>query len=416
MKKHNYEDLLRTIRRERDRIGKFQLTCEIPFVCSTFKNFTFVYIKFFDILIKQLELVKSEPLFKFHEHTKRDAWRATQFVCSHHNHLTSPNIPWGLYFFLKDIQEDLKITEPMALQLGTEYLIKNFYDDFPIQQVFPYNSKDVDREFNKIEDEIISKNCKIIEIPWAEIDNPLGYSIMAHECFHEWVPLKEELIKDFNKGIKNDYKEKTEEYLADILSLIYIGPVYALAISKMPDKIGEHIGVQHPSIQARVSYFLAYMELFHNPICAAHPGLKPLLESIHEKVISALNSHDKKQLDGEIEFFTKQFSRAYKLAKKILNKYKVTTYELELQYMGGYFGIDEQNLFNFVKKIQKWLSKCEDNKEIFLAAKPSFFLNILITSENYSQRRMALKEVSLVSFKKWYVSKLWNKSKRYLAE
>lgn len=145
--------------------------------------------------------------------------------------------------------------------------------------------------------EIPESPLVIVEMPLAEVQDPLSWSLLTHECLHQcnlWEDLSAGLPPALLAAIP---ESKREEVLVDLLAVSYVGPVYAVMMNRYPRSIGRHASAQHPDAGTRQSYLGKFVEWYAKNESSEETELNVI---VAERVLSELTANSVRGPDASI--------------------------------------------------------------------------------------------------------------------
>lgn len=342
-------------------------------------------------------------LVKYDDDLKMTIWESMHGITEVCEAVHSEKIPAELFFFLKDIANDLKMDRPLAMRLGSSFRARRVDRHF-----FELGTMGMlkTKKYLRIGEDLREEDARIIEYPGSEIEDPLGFALIVHECFH-LQNVARTLVEELSRTMTGIPEDKREEIIVDILSVNYIGPVFAQMISKMPEKIGKHEGYEHPSLRIRLSYLKDY--LTHIEKKAQSPPIE--LSKGTNGLFNAINSHVREEIENNrvmksdlpsedreiLKNVRELFPELQRRIEQFFNENEVPSYITQMSGMETYLGFEKGRVDNLVPRIQEWF-----DRNISLAIKPCLMLNLALLFDG-SRSVGSLLDLSLISFKKWLV-------------
>lgn len=334
---------------------------------------------------------------------KNGAYQELQRVRRIRSAIHSQGTPIELYYLLEDIKKDLSIDSPIGLDPGSEperkFMIDSLKNRFKVlQKIAFWNVWD--------EDDI---DPKIINIPRSELRRPLSYSLIAHECFHIKDDLIEDIVTKFADADTAIQEEFREEVAIDLLSLNYMGPVYAERLVQIPNKIGEHKSDTYPDFDKRLGYCIRYIDWLHEEkgkTISDLPAQRKLTDdeqTIYNKLEeNVYNKLADNRTDDPHVFTRSEFRNIQEYIRELFSEHQIPTYDEERDNLREYLGMPKADVNTLNRKLDDFLLKSAPNSEIALPIKPNLFLNLLLLVNGYNNKD--INRVTLLSFKKWYVT------------
>lgn len=318
--------------------------------------------------------------------------------------LKSDDIPRGIYYFLADIKSDLSIDTPIELmpvnlnggtQLNRSFRIYKLENSFNKIRVITLDN---------IWDEDV-ENVRVISLPRAELQNPLSYSILVHECFHLKSQMVSKVMEYISDTDSNISMSCSKEAAIDLLSLNYLGPVYADRLIEIPNKIGEHKDAEYPDYNKRLGYSIQYLDwvIKNNKQDVLGTSKQKKLNSINDDKYDKLEQFVKSKLEEnqtvEVEpFDTSEFEELQHNIGSLLSN--VPTYSEERNNIAEYMGMPHAGKETISTNLDKLFIQRE--KKAPIPMKPILTLNFYILMKNFGNGYRC--EPALNSFKKWYVA------------
>lgn len=338
------------------------------------------------------------------ETVKDGAYQELQRVRRIRSAIHSDSIPIELYYLLEDIKNDLRIDQQIGLDPGSKpgrkFLIEYPKNRFDILRKIVYSNIWGDD----------AENLQIINMPRTEIQRPLSYSLIAHECFHNKDVLIEQVKDKFHSMDADINEEYMNEMAIDLLSLNYMGPVYAERLIRIPKKIGEHRSNPYPDLDTRLGYSLQYIKWLLEQRDSSPPDLpmqkkiiedekKPLFLQLEGEIHSELQN----SVSGSSAFQPEEFAALQDHIHRLFLSNDIPTYEEERAEIRKYLGMSNADVHTLSEKMERFLLDSPENREVALPIKPTLLLNLLILVNGYTDKD--IRETVLLSFKKWYVTK-----------
>jgi len=228
--------------------------------------------------------------------------------------------------------------------------------------------------------------------------------------------LKEEL-NELESEVPN---EEAEEVIVDLLSLNYMGPIYGQVIAKIPDKIGRHESTEHPIVETRIGYIIDYIRNIDDieangdlnqiesdqiegdnrqqtldTATNHHPIYNEIQQGVEEELSNVREA-------GEEDYTIDNFAKLNGAIVERMDEEGIPTYKQEREKTKHYLGMPRAKVTTVKTKLEKFLLDSPPGREIALPMKQiSFYL--LLAVEDIEKK--SLQEVTLESFKKWYVTR-----------
>jgi hypothetical protein len=238
----------------------------------------------------------------------------------------------------------------------------------------------------------------------------LAWTLLVHECLHVAV-LVDKVLRDFPAGFKNAVAaRKRQEVVIDLLAAEYMGPVYCLMIARMPEKIGRHEGLEHPSAAARNRYLGAAIKWCDDHVTAdtkrnqattriindvTRRVLKELTGMLGAEPLSAEDAAIVDFVESNINSIQAAIAEAF-----IANKTPIWYEEIERSISASSLkGKSSQELS---EKLDRLVRK----GGVLPTIRPSALYNIVLLMSE-SEEGGALKDPMLTAFRKWAVRKAY---------
>jgi len=346
--------------------------------------------------------LSSLPLFERNNRLRQHTFPDVQLVRQFKEDLKSDAVPSDLYYFLLDICDDFAINKPVVLRPYKEVIVQNIGSylgsNFEIERHDPDYYQDW---IEKVEQD----PCFAIGFPISEMRNPTNYTVIAHECLHaasspadKDIELWKYIHKNYTQSLSSDLdEEEVEEVVLDIISLNYLGPVYALRILRLPERIGYGSSDEHMELSARLWYSIEYLKQINHD-----NSVNPEFERLENKVLEALETSYSSM--GEIQEEPPiQFEKVQEGITQFFEDEDISVYIDELSRIPNYLGMTSAETDEISNSLNSLLLDEGKDKKVAVPLKPSILLNLLVLYD--SSEVEALRRTVLQSFKKWYVTK-----------
>lgn len=350
--------------------------------------------------------LSTKTIFNINSSFRSHVFVDIQHVRQFREYLRSDIIPTNLYYFLLDIMDDFDIDQPIVFWPKREIEIQelgDYFDErFEIERYEPDFHQKWRRDLNNY-------RCHIIGFPLSEMRNPMNFSLIVHECIHatghprEREPsLGQKLYEEYATSLKEAFDDDIiEEVSLDILSLNYLGPIYALRVATLPQRLGYQDSDYHATLGTRIWYGIQYLEYIKQDDEwweSNHNIFEEIRrESLDELKgrLSSLSTDEQGRLD--------KFQQIQSGVERLFQDYDIPMCTEEISNLKKYLGMPEAGHYRISNKLDRYMLDPDRNKKIALPIKPNVLLNLLI---DYDWTEVPeLREPVLLSFKKWYVTR-----------
>ena len=292
------------------------------------------------------------------------------------------------YILLYETLEKFGIKVPFVFVESNEFLSQDL-----VEFIFG--------EFGALGSRIKHKPCSTQMITYSSLDisNPLSLLIVGHEAFHI-VDRLDGVFSGFCKetGFKGD--ERSMEAFVDIMSCLYFGPVYTVAMQKYFQKRYPLSGESHPEMNIRLM-ILSYLQAEMGPSETMKAQTKSLNEFIRllakrmSKETAEKAKEDKVELDSMIKRGVIKYVKDYFRKKGVITYSAFVNVVEKREYDSGFEKLDRAKMRFMLKR------------GIPVAARPIALLNALNEKDTLEKIDPRL---VVASVKKWYVKRYYQKS------
>lgn len=366
-----------------------------------------------DILVNVLNAPKklaNKSIFQRNDRLRSHVFADLQRVRQFRENLHSDVLPNDLYYFLLDICDDFNINDSILFRPRREIAVRDVAEYF--DEKFEVERHDSDF-YSTWKENINKANCYVIGFPISEMRNPMNFCLIAHECLHTakspnsentelWKYFQNEYASDDITCIDQDHREET---ILDLISLNYLGPIYALRVTQLPERLGYRTSHRHMSLDARIDYSIKYLEYIEGE-SEWWSSRHPLFEEIRQNVLEKLKNRRYEHEDEQDKELLSEFDTLQDSIESYLNDENIPTYLRQVQKLKEYLGMRSAGDTKVHDKINRFVLDEERNKNIALPVKPILLLNLLVLYD--WQQVTELRDPTLLSFKKWYVTKKTN--------
>lgn len=171
-------------------------------------------------------------------------------------------VPLTFRYFLFELLNDLKLIEDMrfVLRLGPSLLTESYeiQRDF---NIFSVTSEYIHQWFYNRNNRAIWA----IKLPRAMLENPLSWPLIMHEIFHCLEIDKLKIVGSYSSfhhllHIDKKYRNHLKEYESDVLSALYFGPAYLIALKDDYIHGQRFFSLTHPVWKERVEVMYKYLK------------------------------------------------------------------------------------------------------------------------------------------------------------
>ncbi len=403
-----YKELVSTIEQDKREIRKQLIRSPYGVVRQISDAIAQSFEILYDILSMFCrEAESTKGLARYDEMMKRQIYKTLQDLASHHDQIvSSPHIDSDLYLLQEDIKKDIGIQHPICLKTGTEFVTRYPVDFLPEFDILATLQKE---EMDEARRSLSSIGLRVVEIPRSEIANPFAWALLIHEYCHQLRHIEDDLAKMqgvFGEGVP---RSKREELLIDLISVNYLGPVYAIMIARLPDKIGKHGDLEHPSPISRIRYLTAVIDWYIDQVekMSEDPEsstelLSVILDRVKEMLEEAVGEPEEMSADDErlSEHVISNIDDIQKtLLKEVFDRRGIPVWHRETQKVvekSSLRGISSQEL---PEKLRELVTK----GDVLPTLKPSILLNVALLIGQDEGSPLEMKAAMLFATKKWAV-------------
>lgn len=319
---------------------------------------------------------------------RRKISSSVQLIDGLRQNIHSAPITEDIYYFLQDIREDLHADDAnIVIVLGNKVSINGITNIF-IDEFDDLEALDEDF-YNSWITDLQDKNCYVVKFPRSEVQNPLNLALLVHECIHQ-----KDMWNDFD-DIGSIPGEIREEVLTDLISVHYMGPVYAFRLAKLPGRIGNPKGIDHPSQITRLNYFIKYMNFIDEKNTAFS-----IFDEVGEYVTKELEDEITNSEGNPTKI--EGLSSIHEQIHDSLSSNGIPTYIGQTGHLDDYLEMPHATEEIIEENINELFIEGTGAGEVELPIKPCLALNLAILADEYEDKSM--RNAVLGSFKKWYVT------------
>lgn len=363
-----------------------------------------------DVLITVLNAPKelsNQTIFRTNSRLRSHVFIDIQYVRQFRENLRSNTVPNNLYYYLLDICDDFDIDAPIVFRPRREIVIRKVADYF--DEKFEIERHDSDF-YNRWIRDLKSNECYVIGFPISEMRNPMNFSLIAHECLHAASStnhgnqlLWEHFCEEYAPSLIEEFDEDTlEEVALDILCHNYLGPIYGLRISQLPERLGYRSSSSHLGLAARLWYGMKYLEYIEGDP-EWWDRRHPKFEEIRQRALDELKGRYTNLPDSQKKRYISKLDSVQEGVNNFFDDENIPSYKNEVVNLSDYLGMPSASKTTVSDKLDRFLLDEDRSKNLALPLKPSILLNLLIL---YDWSKVTdLREPILLSFKKWYVTK-----------
>lgn len=386
MSGENFDALERIIDRTIKEIEETDNTSPIVFHQEDLDTVDNLFSQILQSLRKMCSDSSMRPMESDLEEVRKDIFDQIQEITYNFEGVHSDDIPLDLYYLLKDFTEDLQLNQPIVINAGnsTDIFIEKLLNRYSVAGGVVPNL------YTDIED----SQLRLIEFQRSELSDPENYPLLIHELFHV-TDIWEEAVDELERIPTDIPENESEEVAVDLLSINYLGPVYGITASRMPNKIGDHQDWEHPSKDTRIKYLLDYIDYLNSETGGDSNIIDRRIRQEAREELS--NDLDRGNIDYEIS----EFERVQQSLEETFERRDIPSYIKERPDLESYLGMPDAGDDQLQEMVNRLFLESEKNKEVALPVKPLLLLNLLCLIEE--SETSSLKQVYLSSFRKWYV-------------